>query len=115
MFDAGTPDSVKQHIMSQLTSENGHIRIVICTIAFGMGIDCQYISTIVHFGGSTCLESYLQECGRAGRSGQASTCYLLHNGLLMNRSGDDMKNYVMSLDAGVRKSALYFLQKLFPT
>ena len=61
--------------------------------AFGMGIDCQYISHIIHFGGSKSIESYLQECGRADRKGQLSTCILYHNGMLMRNSADDMKNY----------------------
>ena len=96
MYHAGTPDSVKDHILSNITSINGHIRILICTIAFGMGVNCQYITRIIHFGGSKCIESYIQECGRAGRKGQSSTCILYYNGLLMKYSGDDMKNYACS-------------------
>ena len=96
MFHAGTPDSVKNHIIATVTSNWGHIRVLICTIAFGMGIDCQYISRIIHFGGSKCIESYLQECGRAGRKGQLSTCILYYNGMLMRYSADDMKNYTSS-------------------
>ena len=96
MFHAGTPDSVKEHILSTVTNDNGHIRVVICYIAFGMGIDCKYITRIIHFGGSKCIESYLQECGRAGRNGKMSTCYLYHSGLLMKSTGEDMKNYVSS-------------------
>ena len=96
MFHAGTPESVKNHILSTVTSSQGHIRVLICTIAFGMGIDCQYITRVIHFGGSKCIESYLQECGRAGRKGQQSTCILYHNGMLMRYSDEDMKNYVSS-------------------
>ena len=96
MFHAGTPDSVKEHILSNITSQEGHIRILICTIAFGMGVDCQYITRVVHFGGSKCMESYLQECGRAGRNGQLSSCYLLHNGMLLRHSGESVKDYVLN-------------------
>ena len=96
MFHAGTPDSVKNHIITTVTSNWGHIRVLICTISFGMGIDCQYISHIIHFGGSKCIESYLQECGRAGRKGQLSTYILYYNGMLMRYSADDMKNYTSS-------------------
>ena len=96
MYHAGTPDSVKNHILSDITSADGYIRILICTIAFGMGVNCQDITRIIHFGGSKCIESYLQECGRAGRKGQLSTCILYYNGLLMKYSADDMKNYAAS-------------------
>ena len=61
-----------------------------------MGVDCKYISQFVHFGGSRNIESYLQECGRAGRNSELSTCYLLHNGTLMKHCDEDMKNYVFS-------------------
>ena len=96
MFHAGTPESVKHHVLSSLTSAEGHIVVLICTVAFGMGIDCKNVTRIVHFGGSKSIESYLQECGRAGRSGAQSTCFLLHNGVLMKHSDADMKNYVVS-------------------
>ncbi len=96
MFHSGTPDSVKDHVLQSLSSNDGHIRILICTIAFGMGVDCKNISRIIHFGGSNCIESYLQECGRAGRNGTLSTCYLLHNEVLLKHCGDDIKNYVAS-------------------
>eukprot|EP00794_Sanderia_malayensis_P021152 gene21152-23232_t len=96
MFHAGTPESVRTHILSQVTSGEGHIRILICTVAFGMGVNCKYMSRVIHFGASRCMESYLQECGRAGRNGELSTCYLYHNGILMKRSGEDMKDYVIS-------------------
>eukprot|EP00794_Sanderia_malayensis_P009642 gene9642-10629_t len=96
MFHAGSPETVKDHIRKTVTSPDGHIRVLICTIAFGMGIDCKYMTRVVHFGGSRCMETYLQECGRAGRNGLLSTCYLLHNGILLRHSGEDIKNYVTS-------------------
>ncbi len=94
MYHAGTPEKVKEHILSQLISMQGHLRVLICTIAFGMGVDCKYISQVIHFGGSRNIESYLQECVRAGRNSELSTCYLLYNGILMKRCDEDMKNYV---------------------
>ena len=39
MFHAGTPESSKQHILKSVTLADGHVRVLICTIAFGMGID----------------------------------------------------------------------------
>ena len=41
MYHAGTPDSVKHHIVSDLENKEGHIRILISTLAFGMGVDCK--------------------------------------------------------------------------
>lgn len=96
MYHAGTPATVQHHILSTLTKENGHIRVLVCTVAFGMGIDCQYITRVVHFGGSKNIESYIQECGRAGRKGEISMCILLYNGILLQHSDDDIKNYAAS-------------------
>ena len=45
------------------------LRIVICTIAFGMGVDCPDLRQIVHWGVSSDVEMYMQESGRAGRGG----------------------------------------------
>ncbi|XP_065071472.1 uncharacterized protein LOC135696120 [Rhopilema esculentum] len=98
MYHAGTPEQVKEHILKTVTSQFGHIRVLICTIAFGMGIDCHYMTQVVHYGGSSCIESYLQECGRAGRRGEDSLCILLYNGHLVKHSNDDMKEYIYSRD-----------------
>ena len=56
MYHAGTPDSVKQHIVSDLGNIEGHIRILISTIAYGMGVDCRCIHQVIHFGPSKNLE-----------------------------------------------------------
>eukprot|EP00795_Rhopilema_esculentum_P005000 gene5000-105_t len=38
---------------------------------------------ITHYGGFKCIESYVQECGRAGRNGESSTCILFYNERLL--------------------------------
>jgi superfamily II DNA helicase RecQ len=82
MYHAGSPSSVKEHVLDNMGKDNGHIRILISTVAFGMGVNCKLVRRIVHFGPSKSAELYIQECGRAGRDGLPSTCVLLFNGLL---------------------------------
>ena len=82
MFHAGTPVSVKKHILSNIAEVGGHIRVIACTVAFGMGVNCKEVHRVIHFGPSRNIERYVQECGRACRDGVRSTCLLLHNGLL---------------------------------
>ncbi len=48
---------------------DGHIRVLICTVAFGMGVNCKSVRRVVHFGPSKSVELYVQESGRAGRDG----------------------------------------------
>ena len=94
MFHAGTPEAVKKHILCNMSQPKGHIRIVACTVAFGMGVDCKEVHRVIHFGPSKNLECYVQECGRAGRYGQPSSCLLLHNGLLGAHCMHDIKDFV---------------------
>jgi ATP-dependent DNA helicase RecQ len=51
--------------------------IVICTVAFGMGIDKPDCRWIVHYHAPWRLSEYLQEIGRAGRDGKMAQALLL--------------------------------------
>lgn len=58
---------------------NNHMRVIVCTNAFGMGIDKPDVRTVVHYDVPECMENYYQEAGRAGRDGKKAYAVLLYN------------------------------------
>ncbi|XP_076681340.1 recQ4 helicase [Andrena cerasifolii] len=58
---------------------NGEIRIVVATVAFGMGLNKSDIRSVIHYNMPGTFESYVQEVGRSGRDGLMAHCHLFLN------------------------------------
>lgn len=65
--------------------KSNKIRVMVCTNAFGMGIDKPDVRFVIHFDVPDCPEAYFQEAGRGGRDGKTSFAVLLWNGSDLKR------------------------------
>ena len=59
MFTGETDPAVKENIISAMTSIASPLRVVICTSAFGMGVDCCNIRQVIHFGLPESIDMYV--------------------------------------------------------
>ncbi|MBM3414709.1 MAG: RecQ family ATP-dependent DNA helicase [Bacteroidetes bacterium] len=74
-YHAGLDAATRQE--RQAAWKNDQTPVMVCTNAFGMGIDKPDVRTVIHVGIPDCLENYYQEAGRAGRDGNKSYAVLL--------------------------------------
>ena len=87
---------MKRHIVTELTKNNLIIRLVLATVALGMGLNAPSVHHIIHCRPPSTLESYMQEIGRAGRQGQQAVATMHFNNSDLSRSRKGLSEEMMN-------------------
>jgi len=93
----GKMDSAERRKNQQLWSAD-EVRVVVGTVAFGLGINKPGVRKVIHLALPKSVEQYYQEAGRAGRDGNGADCLLLWQkrdqatiGFFISQVGDDQE------------------------
>ncbi|KAI3720392.1 hypothetical protein L6452_21308 [Arctium lappa] len=73
-YHSGIPAKDRRRTQELFCSNK--IRVIVATVAFGMGLDKSDVGAVIHYSLPESLEEYVQEIGRAGRDGRLSYCHL---------------------------------------
>ncbi|MCT4775989.1 RecQ family ATP-dependent DNA helicase, partial [Exiguobacterium aquaticum] len=75
-YHGGMSTEDRRLVQSQFLRDE--VAIMVCTSAFGMGVNKDNVRSVIHYQIPATLEAYMQEIGRAGRDGEPAFAVLLY-------------------------------------
>ena len=96
MFHSETNDDIKTSIVSDLSSSEGFLIIVVCTSALGMGVDIKNCQNIILYGPPRNVVHLVQIVGRAGRDGTNASALILCSSYQIARIEKHMKEIILA-------------------
>ena len=112
-FHAPQTKRMKKSLIAEVKKENSRVRVLFATSALGMGVNVPHVEHVVHITPPSSIESYVQETGRAGRTGVPSKATLYYNNSDISKNKkhvqDSMKEYCKSKTTCLRKLMLEYL------
>ena len=115
MYHQKTDPEVQETVRSSFCQLDGVIRVLFCTVAFGMGVDVKGVNTIIHYGPARDIDDYLQESGRGGCNSKEQGHALLLNFKGSTRGphiSKEMRQYISDSTQCKRTLLLKDLQEL---
>ena len=109
MYTSCTTHDIKASIIKTFGQVDGKLRLLIATVAFGMGLDCPNVRRIIHWGPPSNIESYIQETGRSGRDGKSAHAILYYSkaDIGYNFVEEGIRNYCTNKDNQCRRQLLF--------
>ncbi|XP_052816677.1 ATP-dependent DNA helicase Q4-like isoform X2 [Mya arenaria] len=108
-YHAGLTAAARKRVQNSFMG--GKLRVVVATVAFGMGLDKSDVRGVIHYNMPKSFESYVQEIGRAGRDGERAECHVF-----LDPEGRDLcelrrHTYANTIDYRTLKK---LVQRVFP-
>ncbi|XP_028413595.1 ATP-dependent DNA helicase Q-like SIM [Dendronephthya gigantea] len=111
-FHSPQTSRMKRELIEEIKKKDSTVRVLFATSALGMGVDAPYVAQVIHISPPSTLESYMQEIGRAGRTGIQSYATLYYNnsdiGSHKKHIQESMKSYCKSREVCLRKQLLEY-------